>query len=271
MPEVKYIRLDMLAPPEFDVRLPAEDPTFREFCESIREHGIILPLVVRKTTQGYEIIAGNRRYRAAKAVGLAAAPCIVRKSSDSEADFLKMHENMKRLDMSHVDQAQTFEHFRTAYAMTEQQIATMIGKSIAYVSQHLTLLHTDPVLVAAVQDGRLNFSVARELMQIPSEAERKRFMGYAISGGATGETAKTWVRQWKKDAAEMPESEETALEMTPDPERSAPMYRCAACEQPIEISKLHLIRLCHRCYLEIFSAAEAAKHDTGSETPDSRS
>lgn len=261
MADVKYIRLDMLHPPEFDVRLPAEDPTFPEFCESIREHGIILPLVVRKQTDGYEIIAGNRRYQGALKVGLAAAPCIVRKASDSEADMLKMHENTKRLDMSHVDQAQAFEHFRTEYGMTEAQVATMVGKSIAYVSQHLSLLHTDPVLVAAVRDGRLNFSVARELVQISDPGERKRFMVYAQEGGATAATAAEWVRQWKKDSAEMPQTEKVAVDMKPDPVRSQPMYMCAACDQPIEIAKLHLIRMCHRCYLEIFAAAEAAKEE----------
>lgn len=260
MADIKYIRLDMLSPPAFDVRLSSEDSTFPEFCESIREHGIILPLVVRKTPDGYEIIAGNRRYRAAMKVGLAAAPCIVRKASDTESDMLKVHENTKRLDMSHVDQAQTFEHFRTEYGMTEAQIGTLVGKSIAYVSQHLTLLHTDPILVAAVRDGRLNFSVARELVLITDPDERKRFMGYAEKNGATAETAKEWVRQWKKDSADMPQTEEAAVEMHPDPVRSTPMYMCAACDQPIEISKLHLIRMCHRCYLEIFAAAEAAKN-----------
>jgi len=265
MPQIKYIRLDQLIAPEFDVRLPSDDPTFPEFCDSIREHGIILPLVVRKKPQGYEIIIGNRRYQAATIVGLTAAPCIVRKASDSEADLLKMHENMKRLDMSHVDQAQAFEHFRSAYKMTEAQIATMIGKSIGYVSQHLTLLHTDPLLVAAVRDGRLNFSVARELTMITDPEERKRFMDYAQNNGATADTAKEWVRQWKKDAAEMPKSENAAIEMHSNPVRTQPLYLCAACEKPLEISKLHLIRMCHSCFLQIFAAVEASRTEAQDE------
>lgn len=262
MPALKFIRLDHLSPPQFDARLEEDPDDFQELVESIRQWGILEPLIVRQTAAGYEIIAGGRRFRAARAAGLAAAPCDVRKASDAESDAIKLHENLKRRDMTHVEQAHTFEHLRTAYDLTEDQIGAIVGRSKAYVSQHLTLLHTDPVLVQALQDGRLNFSVARELMQIDDEDERHRFMRYALDGGASAEVAHEWVRTWKKDAAELPDRQQVAVEMTPASVSHEPMYVCAGCERPTELSKLRLVRYCPDCYL-ILMAALAEERRTG--------
>lgn len=254
MAQIKFIRLDKINPPEFDIRLGVDHQALAELTESIREHGVLLPLIVRQTPTGLEIIAGHRRYQAARRAGLTAVPCDVRKLSDSEADVIRLHENLKRLDMNHVDQAQTFQHLRTAYHMTEDQIAQVIGKSKAYVSQHLSLLHSDPDLLKAVQDGRLNFSVARELMQIEDLDEQKRFTGYAETGGASAQVAHEWVRTWKRDAAEMPEKMEVAVEMMPPSVSHEPMYVCAGCERPTPVSDLRLVRYCPDCYLILMAA-----------------
>ena len=174
MSKIKYVRLDKLNQPEFDGRLthsPVEDDELRD---SIRELGILEPLLVKDTENGYEIISGNRRFIQAGRAGLPAAPCIIFKTNGAEADKIQLHENIKRLPLSHVDQAYTFAHLIKKYTMTEQQVSTLVGKSIAYVSQHLSLLQCDDYLVQAVQDGRVNFSVARELMQCKDTDEHSK-------------------------------------------------------------------------------------------------
>jgi len=273
MATTKFIRLDMIEGPEFDARLAVDEEAMIELTESVREHGVLLPLIVRKTDAGYTIVAGNRRYQAARRAGLAAVPCDVRKLSDPEADAIRIHENTKRLDLSHIDQAQTFEHLREAYDMTEDQIARVIGKSKPYVSQHLTLLHSDPVLVQAVREGRLNFSVARELMQIDDPDERTRFMGYAENGGASTEIVHEWVRTWKKDAAELPATKEEAAAVHVPLVSHEPMYPCAGCEQPTSVAKLRLVRYCPDCFLILMAAlaeqrrAQAHQDDSEPRSP----
>jgi len=110
MSTYKFIRLDKLIPPEFDTRLTNDQEADDDLRDSIRELGILEPLLVKETENGFEIIAGNRRYKQATRAGLAAAPCIVTDPNGAETDKIQLHENIKRLPLSHVDQAYTFAH-----------------------------------------------------------------------------------------------------------------------------------------------------------------
>jgi len=100
MNKIIHIRLDKIKPPEFDARLTTDDQADEELRDSIREIGIKLPLLVKDTTDGYEIIAGNRRFNAAGKVGFSSVPCIIEKVSGAESDKIKLHENLKRLPLS---------------------------------------------------------------------------------------------------------------------------------------------------------------------------
>ncbi len=266
MDQIKYVRLDKLIPPEFDAHQTPNPDADTELADSIRTHGILLPLLVRNTEPGIEIIFGLRRYRMAQRVGLAAAPCIFRKATDSEAETLKVHENTKRLPTGHVDQALHFEYLRVKFNMTEKQISVLCGKSIAYISQHLSLLQSDPVLVESVRDCRCNFSVARELMQIDDEHERRRLLSYAENDGASAETAHLWLQQYKHDKRIMdnPKVDETA---TPEPSEPREwLYVCEACDGKTRGIDLKIVRICKHCYKIIFEALYKEKHKTTPET-----
>ena len=110
MEQIKHIRLDKIKTPEFDSRLTSSPEEDKELEDSIRELGILLPLIVKDVGDGYKIIAGNRRFKAAGIVGLASAPCEVLKVTGAQADKIKIHENLKRLPLSHIDQGLTFAH-----------------------------------------------------------------------------------------------------------------------------------------------------------------
>ena len=260
MNQIKHIRLDKLRPPEFDSRListPEEDDELRD---SIRELGILEPLIVKETSEGFEIVAGHRRFREAGRAGLAAVPCVVIKTTGAEADKIKLHENIKRLPLSHVDQAYTFAHLMKEYGLTEQQVADLIGKSIAFVSQHLSLLSCDKNILAAVHDGRINFSVARELIQCKDADERDHLREIVENSGATQTVVRGWVQESNRETESLITPDRQQYPIQREAESTIPMYPCAACEQPTALDKIKVIRLCADCHYIIFSSIEREKY-----------
>lgn len=260
MNQIKHIRLDKLRPPEFDSRListPEEDDELRD---SIRELGILEPLIVKETSEGFEIVAGHRRFREAGRAGLAAVPCVVIKTTGAEADKIKLHENIKRLPLSHVDQAYTFAHLMKEYGLTEQQVADLIGKSIAFVSQHLSLLSCDKNILAAVHDGRINFSVARELIQCKDADERDHLREIVENSGATQTVVRGWVQESNRETESLITPDRQQYPIQREAESTIPMYPCAACEQPTALDKIKVIRLCSDCHYIIFSSIEREKY-----------
>ena len=259
MEQIKHIRLDKLIPPKFDHRITTSPEEDQELMESIRELGLFTPLIVKDTEDGYEIIAGYRRFKAAGIAGLAAVPCIVVKTDDAASEKIKLHENIKRLPLSHIDQAYTFAHLRIPLKLTEQQISILVGKSISYVSQHLALLSCSEVMVSAVHSGQINFSVARELSQCKDSDEQERLMNIVVDHGASTAVVQSWVRESNKESAiirgEAGPQKEYKLPDAPP----TPMYPCLACEIPTNLLELKIARLCDSCFNSIFDEIEREK------------
>ncbi len=257
MNQIKHIRLDKLSPPVFDARITTSPVDDAELQESIRELGIIEPLIIKSTENGYEIIAGNRRFNAAGVVGLSAVPCVIMKVTGAESEAIKIHENMKRLQPSHVDQAVTFEYMIKTYDMTEKQIAVLTGKSMAYISQHLSLLHSDPLLVKAVQNGRINFGVARELMLVKDNNELLRLSKIAAENGITSKVAHTWRHEANRETDIL-----AGVEVKPVPVESSapfvePTFPCQCCDKTFRVAQMYIFKLCPTCVSVIKGAASS--------------
>jgi len=247
MNQIKHIRLDKLQPPEFDTRLTTAPDQDAELQESIREWGIIEPLIVKDTENGFEIVAGNRRFNAAGIVGLAAVPCIVMKVSGAQAEAIKIHENMKRLEPSHIDQAVTFEYMSETFNMTEKAISALTGKSIAYISQHLTLLHSDPLLVQAVQNGRINFGVARELMLVKDDNELIRLAQIAAENGVTSKVARNWRDEANRETDIMAGNDVPPVSVVSDAPFVEPTFPCQCCDQTFRVAQMQILKVCPSC------------------------
>lgn len=259
MNQIRHLRLDKIKIPEFDSRLTGSALEDDELRDSIKELGILEPLLVKEVTDGFEIIFGNRRFHEAGRAGLAAVPCIVTKVTGAQSEKMKIHENLHRLPLSHVDQSYTFAHCIKEFNMTELQVATLVGKSIAYVSQHLSLLQSDSTLVQAVHDGRINFSNARELIRCKDEDEMKRLSRVVEENGATSQVIHGWVEESNRETDLVAGiiTEEKNFDRPGD--RQEPLYPCAGCGQPIPIPKIRIVRLCPECHYLIFSEIEREK------------
>ena len=152
----------------------AFDPdALADLSESIRQHGIIQPLTVRKLQSGYyQIIAGERRWRAARMAGLSEIPVVVIEADDKKAMELALIENLQRADLNPIEEAQGYQQLMTDYGMTQELAAERVGKSRPAVANALRLLSLCPAVLELVEQGRLSAGHARALLAIKSAPEQ---------------------------------------------------------------------------------------------------
>jgi ParB family chromosome partitioning protein len=164
--EVIQIEVNQLQPNPLQPRGAITPESLVDLVDSIKEHGILEPLVIAKTPAGYQIVAGERRWRAAKLAGLTHVPAIVRETSPKGMLEMALVENVQRIDLNALDRAKGFERLQTEFGLSTSEIATRIGKSVAYVSNSLRLLALPDALKDGLLSGLISEGHARALAAI---------------------------------------------------------------------------------------------------------
>lgn len=150
--EVILISIDELQPNPLQPRGVITPESLVDLVDSLKEHGVLEPLVIARTPAGYQIIAGERRWRASRLAGLTHVPAIIRETTPKGMLEMALVENVQRVDLNPIDRAKGFERLMNEFALTTSEIAVRIGKSVAYVSNSMRLL----VLPDALKDGLLS-------------------------------------------------------------------------------------------------------------------
>ena len=159
-----------------------EEP-LEELAQSIRRHGILQPLSVRRVGAAYELVAGERRLRAAIQAGLSEVPCIVMTMDDRESGLTALVENLQRQDLDFIEEARGLSSLMSQWSMSQEQVARVIGKSQSSVANKLRLLrHSGPVL-DALRAGNLTERHARALLKLPSEQEKLLAISEIVAQG----------------------------------------------------------------------------------------
>jgi len=169
--------VDRLSPNRFQPRLNLDDARLRELAESIKANGIIQPIVVRKDGDRFQIIAGERRWRAAMLAGLTRVPVVVRDvAPDRERSLLEMAlvENIQREDLNPIDEALAYRRLADEFRLKQDEIAAAVGKDRASVANTVRLLKLPEEVRAEVASGRLSMGHARALLSLTSEPEQLR-------------------------------------------------------------------------------------------------
>ncbi|MCI8810155.1 MAG: ParB/RepB/Spo0J family partition protein [Oscillibacter sp.] len=149
-----------------------DEASLTELADSIREHGIIQPLTVRKLSSGYyQIIAGERRWRAARIAGLKEVPAVVIEADDQKASELALVENLQREDLNPMEEAAGFQALIQTYHMTQEEAAKRVGKSRSAVTNALRLLGLNPTVRKQVESGQLSAGHARALLPLAAPAQ----------------------------------------------------------------------------------------------------
>lgn len=166
--KLKNIPVDRLERGRLRPRRFIDGPALKKLAESVQSEGIIQPLLVRKLGRGrFELVAGERRWHAARMAGLKRVPTIVTDVSDAAAFALALIENLHREDLNPIDQAHAARHLVESFSMTHQEIADMIGRSRAGVTNLLRLLELPNDVQAMLADGKLDLGHARALLALP--------------------------------------------------------------------------------------------------------
>jgi len=167
-----------------------------DLARSIERVGLLHPLVVRREGDGYVVVAGVRRYLALASLNWAEVPCVVIDGKSQELDAITIHENIHREDVNVVEEARWLERMHRKYCISVTDLAKMIGKSHAYVSQRLKLLSCDPYIVECIEQGKMSFSVGRELDRIDDPEERRMYAKMAAENGCSEVQARLWVSDY---------------------------------------------------------------------------
>lgn len=181
--QIVYRPIVSLSPGQYQPRRTFSTETINELADSIRQQGLLQPLVVRELQAGeYEIIAGERRWRACQQLGMSEVPVLIRQVNDETAIALALIENLQREDLSALDQARAMQRLLTDFGLSHQQIAELLSKSRAAVTNHLRLLNLSTEVQNFLEQGSLDMGHARSLLTL-SEKEQKRIANLVVTKG----------------------------------------------------------------------------------------
>ena len=177
------IDINEIKPNHNQPRKTFNEEKIEELADSILEHGIIQPLVVRKNGSSYEIVAGERRWRAARKASLDRVPCIIREFSDEENMLIAIIENMQREDLNPIEEAEGINQMIMTYGLTQDQVSKSVSKSRPYITNSLRLLKLPDEIKDLVSDGRLTTGHARALVNVKSKALQAQICKKIIEDG----------------------------------------------------------------------------------------
>ena len=170
------VELDKLMAREDQPRKNFDDDSLEELANSIKADGVIQPIVVRKVNDKYEIIAGERRFRASKLAGLEKVPVVVKNVTDRKARELALVENIQREDLNPIEEAISLKTLMEEYKLTQQELSDIIGKSRSYIANNLRLLNLSDYIKEYLIRGELSPSQGRTLLSLETEEERKKYL-----------------------------------------------------------------------------------------------
>jgi len=204
------IDIDLIEPSPYQPRTRFREEALDELARSIQSSGIIQPLVVRSIGNRFQLIAGERRWRAAQRAGLTSVTAIVRQVPDELALEMTLVENIQREDLNAIEQARAFERLMDEFNATQEAVAERTGKDRATVANAIRLLKLEPTIQDWIEEGKLTAGHGRALLAVPDSQQRMRYAQRAARGGLT-------VRQIERLASRRARSAKTLTESQVDP------------------------------------------------------
>lgn len=164
--DIKMIPISEIRSNPYQPRIHFDETALQELADSIKEHGVFEPIIVKKSVKGYELVAGERRTKASKLAGLETIPAIVKDFNDQEMMEIALLENIQRENLSPIEEAQAYKNFMTKMNMTQEEIAKRFGKSRSHITNLLGLLNLPKEVQKDVINGSISMSHARVLSKL---------------------------------------------------------------------------------------------------------
>lgn len=180
---IELIELDKILPREDQPRKVFNDEALNELADSIKENGVIQPIILREVEEGYQIITGERRWRASRIAGLTAIPSIVRTIDTETTAKISLIENIQRENLNPIEEAQAYKSLMQEYELKQDELAKAVGKSRSYISNSLRLLKLDKSIIEYIYEGKLSAGHGKALLSIEDKKEQKRIANKIIEDG----------------------------------------------------------------------------------------
>ena len=194
----QMIAIDQIRPSRLQVRTRFDAEPLGELAESIRQHGVLQPLLVRRHHDGYELIAGERRWRAARLAGLSSVPAVVRSETGNDEQLvLGLIENLQRSDLDPIEEARGLMRLTEEFGLTHEEVAQRIGKHRVSVTQSLRLLSACPAVQSAVGAGAITAGHARALVALDGVAAQEHGLKVVLARRLSVRQTENWVRTYR--------------------------------------------------------------------------
>src|SRR5215207_3754026 len=181
--ETSEVELDSIVPGPMQPRTHFDEASLESLADSIRTHGIVQPLLVRRRDGGYELIAGERRWRAAKLAGISRVPVVVKEVPDDSLLEIALIENIQRENLNPIEEAQAYKKLIDTVGLTQESLASRVGRDRTYITNYLRLLRLPADVQQLVKEGRLSTGHARALLALSHEDLQRRIARQIIDGG----------------------------------------------------------------------------------------
>jgi ParB family transcriptional regulator, chromosome partitioning protein len=192
----REIKTEEIEANPFQVRSIWNEKELTELAQSIRVNGVIQPVVVRPKGSGYQLIAGERRWRASKIAGLQAIPAIIRPVKDEEMLELALVENIHRTDLNPIERASAYQRYINTFSLTQGDAAQRLGEDRSVIANHLRLLDLPTEIKQMLIDGQLDMGHARAILALPTDELRRKLANRAMAGRLSVREVERLVRQF---------------------------------------------------------------------------
>jgi ParB family chromosome partitioning protein len=199
--DLVHLGIDQIRPAEAQPRKHFDESKLKELAQSIKANGLIQPLVVRRMGDGFQLIAGERRWRAAQLAGLHKVPCVIKDASDDSVLELSLIENLQREDLNPIEEAAAYKSLVETLGMTQDQVAQRIGKDRSTVANSLRLLRLPPEVQTLVQHEKISMGHARALLALESAEQQIRLANHIVARALSVRQAEALTSKSAKDSS----------------------------------------------------------------------
>jgi ParB family chromosome partitioning protein len=205
--------IELIRPNRYQPRLRFSEEQLEALAESVQQQGILQPLLIRKDNQGYELIAGERRLKAAKKVGLTQVPAIIREVSDHELLEISIIENIQRENLNPMEEAEAYQRLMNEFGLTQEQVAGRVGKSRSAVANFLRLTNLPREIQESIIDGLISMGHARAILGLENSAQQRAIWRHVITKNLSVRQTEALVKTFKENSTKPEPNEPTSEEI----------------------------------------------------------
>ncbi|MBN2315146.1 MAG: ParB/RepB/Spo0J family partition protein [Sedimentisphaerales bacterium] len=193
---LKQLPIDSISPNPYQARTVWNEQELEELTESIKANGIIQPIVVRPAGRGYQLIAGERRFRAAKRASLTSLPALVRQASDEQLHEWSLVENIHRVDLNPIERAKAYRDYLSTFSLTQAEAAERLGEGRSVIANYLRLLDLPQEIKQMLAENQLSMGHARAILALPTDDLRRKLANRAMAGRLSVREVERLVRRY---------------------------------------------------------------------------